>query len=424
MSQNNPRILLVSHNFPPAQGPESYLVHLNAKSLYRAGFDLTILTTSHQVKHTRLQLDETLLNDLPQEIRVLRTTSYDAWLKAKSPRIGGLSLQLLEKTILPESYMLWLPSAVPTGLNQLAKQPRLIYSRAQKHVSNVCGWRLKTSTGLPWIAHFSDMWADNKFLTSSLQKKIARTLERRILRDADKVIFVTRKTVNIVMQNYPESWGRKISVIPHGYEREIPSDVEETPGSRPLRLIHAGSFYPKLRTPETLFKAMEIVHRNTPLNGRLILTLLGGENENYRKMAETMGLSELIEFKPAVPLNLCQYEIGKSDLLVMIDTLGHDGVFLPSKLIEYFAFKKPILVITEPNSAVSQLLEDCGIPTADQTNASKTAEALKAFLQQWEQGNWQLPMHVQKKLAQFQIDLVNQPLFDLMNETWFKYSHH
>lgn len=415
--EQDPRILLVSHNFPPTIGPESYLVNLNALALRRAGMDVTVLTTSHEFRHTRQKLDEAPLKSLPQEIKVLRTPSYDAWLKDSFPRVGGLSVKLLESTVLPESYFMWLPTAVPAGLQHLQSQPSIIYSRAQKHVSNVCGWRLKRLTGLPWVAHFSDIWL-NHYLTSPLIRGIARALERRILRDADKVVFVTQRAVDIILPQYPAEWKEKVVVIPHGYQRSVPTQPLTTPGKGPLRLIHAGVFYPRMRTPETLFRAIQKLHLQRPLQGRLLLTLLGDQSDEYQHLADTLGIRDLVEFKPSVPHTQCQELIARSDLPVMIDTLGHGGVFLPSKLIEYFAFQKPVLAITETDSAVSLILKDCGLPVADMMDSDQTAGVLGNFLAHWESGQWALSQATASKMAGYQIDQVNEPLFGIMRDLW------
>ncbi|MEN3943134.1 glycosyltransferase [Prosthecobacter sp. SYSU 5D2] len=411
--RQNPQVLLVSHNFPPVVGPESYLVYLNAVSLHRAGFQVTVLTSSHEFKHTKQQYDSALLDALPSAIKVLRTVSYDAWFKAKFPRVGGVALQAMERTFLPESYMMWLPSSYRRGRRHLAENPSIIYSRAQKHVSNVCGWRLKRTTGLPWVAHFSDPWSMH--LKAPLARCLAKIFERRILRDADKVVFVTQKTADVVMRQYPEAWQKKINIIPHGYAKEVsaPNPIHG-PSSGPLRLLHAGAFYPGQRTPETLFKALRVLHNKRSLEGRLSLTLLGGENENYRGMAQSLGLAGLVSFEPSVSLSECHRLLDECDLPVMIDTLGCEGIFLPSKLIEYFAFQKPVLGITEPASAVSRVLKDCGLPVADQTDAAQIAGVLEDFLQQWELGTWGLPASVKEKMASYQIDRVNQPLFEIL----------
>lgn len=415
--RKQPQILLISHNFPPTVGPESYLVYLNALSLNREGMDVTVLTTSHKFKHTRQQLDETPLKDLPANIQVIRTASYDNDIKARSPRIGGHMLKAMEATFLPESYMLWLPTALPAGTRHLAKSPSVIYSRAQKHVSNVCGWRLKRRTGLPWIAHFSDIWSGNHYHSAPIQAVI-RALERRIFRDADKLIFVTQKAVDAVMPGCPDSWRQKTSVIPHGYTLEIPQATGRPIGTGPLRLIHAGVFYPGMRTPETLFQAIQKINQKRSLKGRLSLTLLGGQNQAYQEMARSMGLEDLVEFKDSVPHTECQRLIQECDLPVMIDTIGYGGVFLPSKLIEYFAFQKPVMALTEPNSAVSGLLQDCGLPFADLTDSTQSAQVLEDFLHRWESGQWELPADTRGKMRGYQIDRVNQPLFQMMAELW------
>lgn len=412
-------LLLVSHNFPPTVGPESYLVHLNALSLHRAGMGVTVLTTRQEHGHARLRLDETPLKELPADLQVLRTTSHDAWLKARLPRLGGHALQLAEKIFLPETYMLWLPSATRAGLAHLRAHPSLIYSRAQKHVSNVCGWRLKRATGLPWIAHFSDIWV-NHYFKSPLTRAFARALEKRILRDADHIVFVTEVAVDHTFAHYPAEWRQRVSIIPHGYAQARPSASLACQG--PLKLLHAGAFYPGMRTPETLFEALRILHQESPLTGRLSLTLLGDGGE-YRAQSERLGLASVVHFSPPVSHVECQQMIAACDLPVMIDTLGHGGVFLPSKLIEYFAYQKPVLVLTEKQSAVDLLMRGKNMPVADMTAPTEIAATLRTWLTRWESGEWHLDPSTASWISSFQIDQVNQPLVELIQDHWSRYLH-
>jgi hypothetical protein len=188
------KILLVSHNFPPTAGPESHLVRMNAAYLQRQGWDIRIVTTTSI--HLKQQMDHSLLAGFSVD----RVTSPDAALAERFPKLGKFALGWLGTNVLPEVYLSWQFPATKVGMRVLKQwKPDIIYSRATKHVSNVVGWQLKARTGLPWVAHFSDPWICGGMRMRPLQKMIGRFWERRILRDADAVVFVSDQAAQRVM---------------------------------------------------------------------------------------------------------------------------------------------------------------------------------------------------------------------------------
>ena len=54
-----------------------------------------------------------------------------------------------------------------------------------------------------------------------------RQLEARVIEHADRVVFTTPETVDLVMAKYPALWRKKVRVIPHGYNPIPPSQAGE-----------------------------------------------------------------------------------------------------------------------------------------------------------------------------------------------------
>ena len=105
------RVLLVSHNFPPTQGPESALVKINALDLLHRGWQVSVLTTA--MEHFHQTIDPGMLAGLPADLEVIRTPSYDATLRKHWGRFGTLIIIILRYWLLPEVFFLWLLSSVP-----------------------------------------------------------------------------------------------------------------------------------------------------------------------------------------------------------------------------------------------------------------------------------------------------------------------
>ncbi len=382
------RILLVSHNFPPTSGPESSLVRLNTAWMLRAGFDVRVLTTTRS--HTLQAMDRTLMAGLPEDLVVERQASPEAVLSEVYPRAGRHIAVLLGRHVLPEIFLPWALPATEAGCRMVRQwQPHVIYSRAPKHVSNVVGWRMKHQTGLP--------------------------LERRILRDADALVFVTRQAMERMLAPHPASWRERARIIPHGYEA-APADAGAPPAKGPLTVIHAGAFYPGIRGPETLIEALKRMHAAASLDGRMVVECVGDDSVRYREQADAAGLAGVLRFVPPVPFDECQRKIAASHLTLILDTAGYSGVFLPTKLFEAFALRRPVLGLAEPGSAVAEILEQAGLPWADVRTPAHIAEVFTRLLEAWETRGEAPTAGNRDVVERFEINRVNEPLAALLHE--------
>ena len=408
------RVLLVSHNFPPTQGPESALVRINTLDLLRRGWRVSVLTTT--MEHFHQGIDRTMLAGLPEDLEVIRATSYDALLTKKYGRLGTLMIIILRYWLLPEVFFLWLLSAVPSGKRWLYDNaPAIIYSRATKHVSNVAGWFLKRSTGLPWVAHFSDPWHATKVL-NPFQAAIAEWFERRIFRDADAIVIVNDRLTSEFAAIHP-GCETKIHVIPHGYEplEQVPAASADV-GQRPMHVIHAGSFYPGLREPDELFRGLGLLNKRLPLKGLLQLTCVGADTTRYQSLADAEGIAEVVSLRESIPFTECQEMVASSDLMLVLDSPNSGGIYLPTKLIEYLPYHKPVLGLAEPDSAVHRVLQHCDLHFADQNNPQDIADVFERLVKQWQAGEWGVSDLTRERVLDYRIDRVNGKLHDLLTQ--------
>jgi glycosyltransferase involved in cell wall biosynthesis len=422
---NLSKVLLVSHNFPPTAGPESSLVKINAEFLHRAGLQVRVLTTTQA--HATQAMDESLLQGLPKEILVDRVPSPDAVLTEKFPRFGRLAAIGAGHYVLPEVYLPWVFPAVAKARRVVQEwQPQVIYSRASKHVSNVVGWRLKKATGLPWVAHFSDPWISAGLHYRPLQRLIGHYFERQILRNADALVFVAPQTAESVLRRYPEEWRKRVHIIPHGYETPVGRLAEIRPppaAGRALRVIHAGAFYPTLRTPDTLIEALRRLKKTQSLAGRLEINCIGVDTTCYQPKVDAAGVGDVIKLSAGVPFDECQRQIAASDLTLIIDMPGFGGVFLPTKLVEAFAYDHRVLGLAERDSAVADVLRGAGLHWAELTDPDDIARCITGLLHDWETGSWGLSSEQRQGMDRFQIDRINQPLLEIFSQVTARTSH-
>jgi len=390
---------------------------MNASFLQRSGWNVRVLTTTSL--HLSQPLDESLLWDLPSDLQVDRVASPEAAFAAKFPRFGKAFAIWVGRNLLPEEFFPWVFPATSLGLRLIDSwQPDVLYSRATKHVSNAVGWRLKQITGLPWVAHFSDPWIRSGLYKRPVQRIWGGFWERRILRDADALVFVTRQAAERVLAGLPEVYWERVHIIPHGFE-ELPADLVRDPenppvaGQRRMRMIHAGAFYPNMRGPETLIEAIRKLKDQHPLAELPEIDCIGVDTVCYQRLVDEAGVGDVLRLHSSVAYEECRRRIAESDAILILDTPGSGGIFLPTKLIEAFAFGKPLLGLSDPESAVASILCEVEQGWADSRDPDAIVRELERLMLRWKRGERDLSASQRAMLQKYRIDRVNSPLLDL-----------
>jgi glycosyltransferase involved in cell wall biosynthesis len=224
------------------------------------------------------------------------------------------------------------------------------------------------------------------FLRTQLQWKTCSWLEEAVIREADAVVFITQQMADRVMRKYPVTWKDKVHVIPHGYNIDVLKMLLVPPRiSKRLRLVYTGTFYPGNRTPEGFLRALKLLGQTSSLDNQIEVVLIGSNVKMYQPMAERLGLGKVIEFHGEVSfLESLELAAGADVLLVIDAPSSTPSVFLPSKLIDYLIFKKPILGLSPLDGASANLLRRLGCKVVDPDDESAIAGALTELLQLWQ----------------------------------------
>jgi glycosyltransferase involved in cell wall biosynthesis len=245
----------------------------------------------------------------------------------------------------------------------------------QPMVDHLAGLVVKRRAGVRWIAHFSDPWADNPFDPKANTK---RHLERSVVEAADRVILTSEETADLVMSKYPESFRRKVSVLPHSFDPRVYPDVQ--PSGPFIVVRYLGNLFAG-RGPDALLQALTIMQNRSPaVLEKVRFEFIGDTAEAARNHALLSCLpSQCVRFLPKVSHADAMALMTSADLLLNIDAPANVSVFLPSKLVEYVGAERPIFGIT-PEGTAKRLIEDIGGWTADPMNISQIADNLAKAL--------------------------------------------
>lgn len=258
-------------------------------------------------------------------------------------------------------------------------QPEVLLTFAYPLTDFLIGLELKRRYGFPWVAHFSDPWTDNPSShLDPISKAVHRRMERKVVDAADRLVFTSEETVNLVMGKYPANLRAKSRVVPHAFEPALYSGRK---GSTPkITVRYLGTLYGR-RTPKPLFVALERILVLSPeLLTDVCFEIVG---DTCGLNLDEMGLRNLPEGLVTITSQLDYLKsvdlMVSADGLLVIDAPARQSVFLPSKLIDYVGAGRPILGITPPGAA-GQLIERLGGWVADPADVEATTEAVREFL--------------------------------------------
>jgi glycosyltransferase involved in cell wall biosynthesis len=393
----NRRLLAVSWELPPMYGPRAAQVSRSLRELAVLGWEPTAIAMDPREggPHWRDAIAPSPLAG----VKIVRVPSPEEWWLV---RAAWRALPPLRDR--PDSKWVWIGRAARAALREAASGAFAgLVTFGQPWSDHLIGLRVSRKSGLPWVAHFSDPWVDSPYAGGAGWQRAAwRRMEAEVIGHATGVVFVTSETADLVMRKYPPEWRQKVTVVPHGHDASAVAANARRPG--PLRLVHTGRFYSGIRTPIPFLTALAALNVRAPLSGVLEVTLVGPHTAEFKRESKAMGLDGIVRFLDRVPPADAAAIAADADVLLVIDA-PNDGpsVFLPSKLIDYLPFRKPILGVTPPIGASASLLRRLGCRVASPDDAGEIADALATLIADWRDGRLAVSPQFDRVAADYDI---------------------
>jgi glycosyltransferase involved in cell wall biosynthesis len=394
------RLLAVSWDMPPMSGPRAVQVSRLLKHLVPLGWESTVICFGP--RSTRYHNDPELAIRLRSPgVRLVHVPSLEERLPFRALWRIAPPLKYL-----PDEKRVWIGAAARAALRAVrADRFDAIVSFAQPWSDHLVGSRLQRATGLPWVAHFSDPWVDSPYgPRRAWQRRVWQRMEASVVKRADALVFVNRQTADRVMEKYPDAWRTKAHVVPHGFEAgDVPRPLRASAIEAPLHIVHTGRFYDGTRTPLALLGALASLSHQRPLARELRVTFVGPIVPAYRRAATALGLDGIVEFAARVPAAEAARRAAEADVLLVVDAPAVQNLFLPSKLVDYLPFDKPILALTPANGATADLVRDLAYPTAPPDDEAAIAATVAALLEGRRDGTLQASAQHRHVAARYDI---------------------
>ncbi len=368
------KILIVSYHFPPDASVGGMRPAKFAKYLPQFGWEPIILTVKQRYHPLT---DQSKLKDLGLGPRVYRTRmlphpgrlylALKTRVRKATPGLASTPvtasssshrgvLSFIRRALgslecLPDDKQVWIPAAVLIAAKIIRHHNVDAFLTTGPPMScHVIGLLLKAVTGRHWIADFRDPWIlspeESGVPSTAFSRAVEAWLEKKTMLHADSVVFTTDRMQAYMHQRYPFLTS-KTAVILNGYD---PSDFNGGPidacrsDRDTFTLTHTGTIYQK-RSAESLLRCLsDLIHAGRIPRARVRVNFVGF-TPTVRERAAQLDLADVVTVIDFMKYEECVDLLRRSDVLLLF--AQGQPLQIPTKLYDYIAVGRPILVFAE-----------------------------------------------------------------------------
>ncbi len=369
---------MVAEKFPPFNVSGSARPFYFAKYLPEFGYQPLVLSSSILPSEDR---DDTLLGELPENVRVVRTprllfplairlrrlgkrrsaAKADSPATAPPPEREPVTLRSLIQQL---GWWLhwdvdWSAGAILAG-RQIGKGSAVdLVWASGPHFRNLgAAARIASALGKPLIVDLRDPWTYGS-LWSPKTAQIARAERRwaaRVLGQAARVVFTSPLTLTAMHSRFPNLPRENWRVITNGYDDEVVEPLRGVPDEKCL-FRYIGSLNER-RYPDSLIRGFELSCRDPAFKAKAVLEFIGNAGPHARKAELAPGSA--VHFRgPVSRRDSVRYMFG-SDVNVLLQTISEGQDVVSGKAFDYLHAGKPILAVVDSSGGDAWLMRESG----------------------------------------------------------------
>jgi hypothetical protein len=407
-NMSKPRVIMIApvlYPYPPVW-PEGIVNAKLATALKNAGWHIDIIVAGYSGGSSRYPSDKAALKDLSKNVHVIKIRKRRPFILRRLMNAGkGV---LLTGRVL--RHLEWALSVLKT-VKELNKKARynLVLSRAIPDYAHFAALLVHRQFGIPWIANWNDPTPNHKFpppygqgpnstLNPFLQKWYSA-----VCRHCSWHTFPSERLRDYMSSYLPGQIGDKSSVIPHVAmgEFDFPS-----PPIKNFSLCYAGSVLPP-REVSVFFEALRRFKKSIKNSDSISVRFLVDKPEIVAERAKLMGIEDMVHIEAAVPYSRMPESLSRSDVLVIIEAPLTDGIFMPSKIVDYAQIRRPILALSPVIGTVADIISKYGGGiSVDCQSADSVSHALETLYGQWKSGTLNQTFNSDRLLGYFSVERV------------------
>ncbi len=319
-------------------------------------------------------VDESLLNEVESNLKIIQSKAWEPFnlyrkllgKKKDEPLIASETISLSNRSFnhrlsiwirmnlfVPDARVGWYFSAVKTGMNFLTKEKQdAIVTIGPPHSAHLIGKKLSKKFSIPHIPVFIDPWTNiiyyKDFKRSKLTLFIDNYLEKKVLENANEVVFITKTMEEDYIKKYP-SVKNKAQVLYWGYNEEKFSDKQKQPGGDVKTILHAGNIF-DYQNPKNFWKQINLEIKK---GAKLRLKFIGTVSPKIKQAIHEADLDNYTTYLGFLPYDKMVDELLKASYLLVCAT---EPRHVPGKLFEYLRTGNPIIAFGDDNKEVKNIL--------------------------------------------------------------------
>jgi colanic acid biosynthesis glycosyl transferase WcaI len=340
------KILYVSQYFPPEMGAPAARAAELSKHWARMGHDITVLTgfpnhpTGVVPQEWRSRLRRLRYDEIVEGVRVVRTWLWPLPNRKAHERI--------------RNYTSFSLSAALTGCT--LEKPHVVVATSPQLLCALAGWWIAFCKRIPFVFEVRDLWPESLAAVGAaspgtLLHRALGAIAGFLYRRADRIVIVSPAFKDHLIRywNVP---AEKIVTVENGVETDIFRFDAAAPEVRKQLKLEGRFLICYIGTIghahglETLIAAAEQLQTALP-NAMFLLIGEGAEKEQIVERAAARGLTN-IQFLDQQPREKIPAYVSSADLcLVMLKKTELFKTVIPTKLLEYMACERPVLVAVD-----------------------------------------------------------------------------
>lgn len=397
-------VLFISYYYPPSAGSGVQRPLKLSKYLPSFGWTPIVLTVDPDFA-SYPGTDNSMLDEIPDLVDVLRTKSWDPYSmyasmsrKKKDDMVSVgfvseiqpgwkdyLARWIRANLFIPDARRGWVPFALKQARLVIQSHPiDAIISTGPPHSTHLVGRKIKRGFNIPWIADMRDPWTKvyyaDQFPTTPIARKLNERLEQSVLDEADLVVTVT-PSMQAAFQRQTKT---SCVNIYNGFDPEDFAEASEDLKQEGCVLSFVGNLMAD-QNPSTLWQAIRDENAAGRLN-ELTILLVGNVDREVLLNIESIGISHLVKRIDYVPHHEAIRYMQTGSILLLPINRGPAGKgILTGKVFEYLATGNPILGIGPTDGDAAHVLSITGTgQMLDYEDTEGIKETLRQYYAAWE----------------------------------------
>ncbi len=403
------KILIITYYFPPSGGAGVQRALKFVKYLPQFGIEPIVLTVDEN-KASYPLVDSSLINDIPKEIKIHKTDSFEALnilsklTSKKNIPYGGFSGQNKEKSsqkilrfirgnfFIPDARIGWVKYAYDKA-SEIIENEKIdtIFISSPPHSSQLIGIKLKKNfPHIKWIADLRDPWTDiyyyKDMMHTAWAKRKDERLELKTIELADEILVVSDAIKRMLAGKSSNIKDKKIHVIPNGFD-EVDFNGIARLDSDEFLITYVGTIS-DVYYPAVFFESLKKLIENHP-EDKIKFRFVGSISPEVSNAVETYKLKDKCEFISQVSHSKAiEYMVSSTALLLVIPEVENNKGILTGKLFEYLNTRNPIIGIGPVDGDASIIMNDCNAGKMFNRNQSvDLSDYLEALFTAWKQNH-------------------------------------